>query len=114
VGGTTTFVVSDAALPLPKLDVTADVVFGAVPADTPVTFTLNAQLVFGAKLAPDRLMVLVPAVAVIAPPPHEPVRPFGVDITNWPGKSSVNPIVLSVVVEFEFVITNVSVVLPPT
>jgi hypothetical protein len=57
----------------------------------PVTFTENVQLAFPANEAPDRLITFVPAVAVIVPPPQEPERPFGVEMTRPAGSVSVKP-----------------------
>jgi hypothetical protein len=96
VGGAIT--VSDAfeVLPVPPLvEATVTELF-FTPADAPVTFTENVQLVAVAKLAPDRLALADPAVAVIDPPPHEPLNPFGVEITNPAGKLSVKLIPVNV------------------
>jgi hypothetical protein len=54
----------------------------------PVTFTENVQLVLVASVAPDKLITFVPCVAVMVPPPQEPVRPFGVEIIRPPGSVS--------------------------
>src|SRR5215472_10828756 len=55
----------------------------------PLTSTENVHDVPGAKVAPDRLMLLNPAPAVTLPPPHEPVRLFGVDTISPAGSVSV-------------------------
>jgi hypothetical protein len=68
----------------------------------PVTFTEKVQDVAAARLAPDRLMVLVPAVAEIVPPPQVPVRPLGVESTKPAGRVSVKPIPVSVVTVLGF------------
>lgn len=41
-------------------------------------------------MAPESPMVPVPAVAVITPPPHDPVRPFGVAMVSPVGSASTN------------------------
>ena len=48
-----------------------------------------------ASVAPDRLTLPDPAVAVMVPPPHEPVSPFGVATTTLAGNVSVNAIPVS-------------------
>ena len=62
----------------------------------------KVQELLAARVAPDRLMTLVPWVAVIVPPPHEPVRPFGVEITRPAGSVSLNPMPLSATVVLLF------------
>ena len=59
------------------------------PIAIPVTFTENVQEAPAASVAPDRLMLFDPAVAVIVPP-HEPVKPLGVDTISPDGSISVN------------------------
>jgi hypothetical protein len=56
------------------------------PATVPVTFTEKVQVLLCASVDPDRLTMLLPAVAMIEPPPQEPVSPFGVEITKPAGK----------------------------
>src|SRR6266498_800108 len=88
VGGATT--VSTAVLLVspvpPSVDVTASVVLLLLPALVPVT---SAEKVHDEPAAGDavsvppvRLMVLLPAVAVIVPLPQEPVNPLGVATTR--------------------------------
>jgi hypothetical protein len=73
-GGATTTRVAEAVPPVPpSLDVIAPVVLFCVPAAIPVTFTENVHWLLGARVAPDKVTTLVAWVAVIAPPPHEPV-----------------------------------------
>ena len=62
-----------------------------MPAAIPVTFTENVQELLAAIVPPLRLITLVPAVAVIVPPPQEPVRPFGVETTKPAGSVSLKP-----------------------
>jgi len=63
-----------------------------IPAAVPVTFTENVQNPLAARLAPARLMVLDPAVAVIVPPPQLPVSPLGVATCSPEGSVSLNAI----------------------
>jgi len=91
-GGEITPRVAVAALPVPALpDVTAPVVLTMLPADVPVTFTLNMHEPFPAMLAADNVTLFDPGAAVMDPPPHDPVRPFGVATTRPAGNISVNP-----------------------
>ena len=39
--------------------------------------TVKVEEVFAASVAPDKLTVSEPAVAVMVPPPHDPVSPLG-------------------------------------
>src|SRR5262249_28466075 len=72
-GGATALMRADAVPPVPpSVEVTLPVVLFWSPAAMPVTFTENVQELLAARVAPDRLIVLVPAVAVIVPPPQEP------------------------------------------
>ena len=102
-GGTTTLSDADAVPPVPpSVDVTFPVVLFCAPSATPVTFTPNVQEVEAARLALDKLIVPVAAVAVIVPPPHEPLRPFGVETTKPAGNVSVNATPLNAVVVLLF------------
>lgn len=58
------------------------------PAAMPVTLTENVQEALAARVAPDRLSALPPAVAVIVPPAQDPVRPFGVETASPAGNVS--------------------------
>jgi hypothetical protein len=98
-GGASTLIEAEAVPPVPpSVDVTLPVVLFCSPAVMPVTFTEKVQDALAARLAPDRLMVLVPAVAVIVPPPQVPVWPLGVEMTRPAGSVSLNPTPVSVVV----------------
>src|SRR5215467_1784966 len=78
--------VADAALPFPpSMEVTAEVLFFR-PAVVPVTLTWNVHTLFAASVAPDRLTPPLPAVAVMVPPPHDPLRPLGVATTRPAGR----------------------------
>src|SRR5690349_7277865 len=57
----------------------------------PVAFTLKLHDAPAASAAPDRLTLLDPATAVIAPPPQLPLSPFGVETTSPAGRESVKP-----------------------
>ena len=70
--------------------VIAEVVLTCTPMFAAVTSTEKVQDAPAASVAPDRLMVLVPCVAVIVPPPHEPARPLGVEMISPDGSTSVN------------------------
>jgi hypothetical protein len=116
-GGATT--VSTAVLLVapvpPSVDVTASVVLLLLPALVPVT---SAEKVHDEPAAGDavsvppvRLMVLLPAVAVIVPLPQEPVNPLGVATTKPAGKLSVKATPLSELVVFGLVMVKLSVLL---
>src|SRR5437016_4944562 len=63
-------------------------------------------------VAPVRLILPEPAVAVIVPPPQEPVSPFGVETTIPDGKLSVNATPVSArAFAAGFVMVNVNVLL---
>lgn len=74
--------------------------------------TENVQDPLAVSVAFARLIVAVPLAAVIAPPPHVPVRPLGLDIFSPPGSESLNPIPVSDWVKLGLLIVNVSVVAP--
>jgi len=96
----------------PSVEVTAPVVLFCTPVAVAVTFTLKVQdaLVDSAPL--ERLMVLLPAVAVIVPPLQEPVSPLGVETTSPAGNVSVKAMPLKEAVEFGFATTKLKLVLP--
>ena len=79
----------------------------------PVTLTLKVQEVLGARVAPERLTALEPAVAVIVPPPQEPVRPFGVEMIRPDGRVFATTIPVKAIPD-GFAIKKVSDVDPPT
>jgi len=74
---------------VPASAVTVEVVFTIAPIAVALTFTEKVHETPASSVAPVRLMTFVPAVAVIGPPPHEPVKPLGVDITSPLGNVSV-------------------------
>ena len=90
-GGPSTWMVAIADPPVPPcVDVTLVVVLTFEPAIVPVTFTLKVQELFAARVPPLRLITPVPCVAVIVPPPQEPVNPLGVETTKPEGNVSLN------------------------
>ena len=73
-----------------------------MPAAVPVTLIENVHEVLAERVAPDKLITLVPAVAVIVPPPQEPVHPLGVEMIRPAGSVSLNAMPLSAVVVLLF------------
>ena len=88
-----------------------DTLFNA-PTVVPVTFTLKEQLAWIASVAPESDMLPLPAVAVIVPPPHEPVRPFGVATISPPGNVSVNATPVRAFVSDGLVTVKLKLVVP--
>jgi len=112
-GGATTLIEAEAVPPVPpSVEVTALVVLFCVPAAIPVTLTENVQLALAARVAPLRLMVFVPWVAVIVPPPQEPVRPFGVETTRPAGSVSLKATPVNAVVLFGLLTVKLKLVEP--
>src|SRR5262249_29798379 len=75
-----------AVFPVPPLvEVTAVVVLALLPTVVAVTLIENVQDPAAARVAPERLTLPPPAVAVMVPPPHEPVRPLGLATTTPEG-----------------------------
>jgi len=102
-GGASTLTLAEAVPPVPpSVEVTFPVVLFFVPAVVPVTFTAIVHEVDAARLPPVRLITPVACVAVIVPPPQEPVSPLGVEITKPAGRVSLNPVPVSVVVVLLF------------
>src|SRR4029077_8236117 len=112
-GGATTLIEAEAVPPVPpSVDVTLPVVLFCVPATVPVTFTENVQELLAGIVPPERLITLVPAVAVIVPAPQVPVRPFGVETTRPAGSVSLKATPLNAVVALLFWMLKVSEVEP--
>src|SRR5262245_31761317 len=104
-----------AVLPVPPLvEVTAVVVLVLLPAVVPVTLIENVQDPAAARVAPERLTLPLPAVAVMVPPPHEPVRPLGVATWSPAGNVSPNATPVSAVEALGLVIVKVSDDVAPT
>ena len=113
LGGITTVMVAVEVLPAPPLaEVTVTELLCNPPA-VPVTLTEKVQLADAASEAPERLTEEDPAVAVIGPPPQEPVSPLGVDTTKPDGSMSVKATPVSVVFVFELVMVKLRLALPP-
>lgn len=114
-GGASTTSDADAVPPVPpSVEVTWPVVLFCCPAATPVTLIVNVQLELVPIVPPERLTVPEPALAVIVPPPQEPVTPFGLETCRPAGRLSVNATPCRTVVELLFWIRNVSDVEPPS
>src|SRR5579872_2876761 len=91
-GGASTTTLEEAVLPVPpSVEVTLPVVLFCCPAAVPVTLIENVHELLAAMVAPLRLITLVFCVAVIVPPPQEPVRPFGVEMIRPAGSVSLKP-----------------------
>ena len=102
--------------PVPtSVEVIAFVVLSFVPAVVPLTATVKVQDDPAAgevvSVPPDRLTLLLPAVAMIVPAPHEPVTPGVGAITNPAGKLSTNPTPLRLLVVFGLLIVKLRVLL---
>lgn len=92
VAAALTITLADAVPPVPpSFELTAPVVLFFVPAVVALTFTLKVHEALAARVPPDNVMLLEPAVAVIVPTPQLPVRPFGVATTSPDGSGSVKP-----------------------
>lgn len=95
VGGPTTLTLAFDVLPVPPLvELTVTLLF-FIPAVLPCTFTETVQLAPGARVAPERLTVELPAAAV-AVPPQVLLRPEGVATTRPSGRLSLNATPFSV------------------
>jgi hypothetical protein len=96
--------------PLVELTVTLLVL---APEVVPVMFTENVHALLGllaVRVAPDRLTVPDPAVAVIVPPAQDAaLNPFGVATTSPPDRMSVNVTPVRAVLVFGFVMVKDSV-----
>jgi hypothetical protein len=89
-GGATTLILAEAFPPVPpSVELILPVVLFFVPAVVPVTFTANVHELLAAIVPPERLTEPDPALAVIVPEPHVPVRPFGVETARPAGSVSV-------------------------
>ena len=113
-GGATTAILADAVAPVPPwVEVTLPVVLFLAPAAVPVTFTLNVQVPPPwVTVAPDKLITLVPWMAVIVPGRHVPLSPLGVEITRSAGSVSLKPTPVRSVVPLLLVTVKVSEVEP--
>ena len=76
--------------------------------------TENVQDEPRGSVAPDKFAEPDPAVAVMVPPPHDPVRPLGVETIRPAGSVSVNATPFSAGVALGLLMVNESEVVPPT
>jgi hypothetical protein len=112
-GGASTARFADAVPPVPPfVDVSAPVVLLCDPAVVPVTFTEKLQEDVAARVAADKITLAVPCVAVMVPPPQDPVSPLGVATTKPEGNVSVKPTPVSDEPALVFDTVKVNVVLP--
>jgi hypothetical protein len=101
-----------AVLPGPPLVELTLVELFCTPALVPATLTENMHEALPARVAPDKLIVPEPAVAVIVPAPHDPLRPLGVATSSPLGSVSVKATPVSDTVVLGLVMVNVRVVVP--
>jgi hypothetical protein len=112
-GGATTMTLADAVPPVPPcVEVTLPVVLFCVPAAVPVTFTENVHELLAGNEPAEKLITLVPCVAVIVGAPQVCVNPFGVEMTRPAGNVSVKAIPVCVVVVLLFCSVKVRLVEP--
>jgi len=115
VTGTVTPRLAEAALPVPPLvEETAPVVLLKVPPALAVTLTLKVHDALAARVAPVRLILPLAVVAVMAPPPHDPVSPLGVATVIPAGSESVNATPVNAALALGLLIVKVRLVKPPT
>lgn len=106
--GVNTVSVAVEVLPVPPfVDVTVTLL-SLIPSVEPSTSTENVQVAPAASVAPDRLTVDEPDVAVIVPPPQLPVCPFGVATMRPMGNVSVKATPVKAVSESELVIVKLN------
>ena len=96
-------------------EVTVEVVLVSRPTsrETAVTLTLNVQDAPAASVAPVIVTRLLPAVAVVVPPPQLPTKPLGLDTSKPAGKVSENVSPVRVRTEFGFRRLKVRLAEPP-
>jgi hypothetical protein len=105
-GGAMTLMLADAVPPVPpSVELMLPVVLFFAPALVPLTFTENVHEPLAAIVPPERLTEPEPAVAVIVPGPHVPVRAFGVETDRPAGSVSLKatPVIAEVVLGFVIV-----------
>ncbi len=113
-GGATIVIDAVAEAPVWSLELTVLVVLTSVPAAIPTTFSENVQEEPPAIAAPDRAIELEPSMAVIVPPPHDPLRPLGVATRKPAGSVSTKAIWFNPTVVFGTDTVNDNDVVPPT
>ena len=79
----------------------------------PSTFTEKVHDEFAARVAPDKLIEVAFPVAVIVPPPQEPLRPLGLCTAILAGRLSVKPMPVSPIVVLLFWMVKAKLVEPP-
>ena len=114
MGTASTFTLALEVLPVPPLVELTVTLLGFVPGVVPVTSTEKLQDAPPARVALARETRLVAAVAVIVPPPHEPVKPSGVETSKPEARLSVKLTPVSEVLALGLVIAKLRVVLPFT
>jgi len=97
-----------------SVEVMVPLIFVYCPATLPNTFTEIVQLAFAERVAPLRLIMEVPAVAVVVPPVSVPtvqavVKPLGVAINKPVGRVSEKPTPVNAVAVFGLVNVNLRV-----
>lgn len=106
--GVNTVNVAVEVLPVPPfVDVTVTLL-SLIPSVEPSTFTEKVQDVPAASVAPDRLTIDEPDVAVIIPPPQLPVSPFGVATRRPVGSVSMKETPVNAVSVSELVIVKLN------
>jgi hypothetical protein len=106
--------VAEAGLPVTaSFEVSALVVLIFTPGVVARTFTLKVHDALAARVAPVRLTLVEPAVAVIVPPPQDPVKPLGVATITPPGSGSLKPTPVNEV-PFGFAMVKVRTEVPLT
>ncbi len=99
----------------PSVELTFPVVLLLLPAVVPVTFTekVHDEPAAGdaVSVPPERLMLLLPAIAVIVPLPQEPVMLGGVATTTPAGRLSVKATPLRALAVLGLVMVKLSVLL---
>jgi len=97
-----------------SVEVMVPLIFVYCPATLPNTFTEIVQLAFAERVAPLRLIMEVPAVAVVVPPVSVPtvqvvVKPFGVATNRPVGRVSEKPTPVNAVAVLGLVSVNLRV-----
>src|ERR1035438_9064698 len=121
VGDTLTVTLAEAVPPVPpSVELIVPVVLFLIPAVVLVTFTAKVHAALAARVAPAKPTLPEPATAVIVPPPHVPLRPFGVLTTSPAGSVSVNatpvtedPLLGLVMVKLKLVVPFTAMVAAP-
>jgi hypothetical protein len=108
--GVNTIKVAVDVLPAPPFVEVTVTLFSLAPGVEPSTSTEKVQDPLAGNVAPDRLTVEEPAVAVIVPPSQLPANPFGVATTRPAGNVSVKATPVNAVTGSELVIVKLRVV----